>query len=202
MTTQEKVRIGFVGVGSMGQCAHLKNYVTVDGCEVVAIAELREGLGRRVAARYGVPEASIREMSEIMGISGVCNVLACIKAAKFYGLRSGDNMFTIATDTIDRYHSVMRQLDEAYGTMDETEAAVRLVSIFHGAATDWLLEGTQHAKQCWFNLKYYTWVEQQAKDPDELDAQWQPEYWEAVQALVPQIDELIEAFNEQTGLSP
>jgi predicted dehydrogenase len=50
-----KVRIGFVGVGGMGQCAHLRNYVTVPDCEVVAIAELREGLGKRVAERYGVP---------------------------------------------------------------------------------------------------------------------------------------------------
>jgi predicted dehydrogenase len=51
-----KVRIGFVGVGNMGQCAHLKNYVTVADCEVVALAEVREGLGRKVAARYGVPK--------------------------------------------------------------------------------------------------------------------------------------------------
>lgn len=50
-----KVRIGFVGVGGMGQCAHLKNYVTLDNCEVVALAELREDLGRAVARRYGVP---------------------------------------------------------------------------------------------------------------------------------------------------
>ncbi len=27
-----KTRIGFVGVGGMGQCAHLKNYVTVPDC--------------------------------------------------------------------------------------------------------------------------------------------------------------------------
>ena len=52
----EKVRIGFVGVGGMGQCAHLKNYVTLPDCEVVAIAELREKLGKLVAARYGVPK--------------------------------------------------------------------------------------------------------------------------------------------------
>ncbi len=50
-----KTRIGFVGVGSMGQCAHLKNYATLPDCEVVALAELRPGLGQRVAARYGVP---------------------------------------------------------------------------------------------------------------------------------------------------
>jgi predicted dehydrogenase len=51
----DKVRIGFVGVGGMGQCAHLTNYVTIPDCEVVALAELRKGLGQRVAARYGVP---------------------------------------------------------------------------------------------------------------------------------------------------
>ena len=51
-----KPRIGFVGVGSMGQCAHLKNYVTLEDCEVVALAEIREELGRAVAARYGVPK--------------------------------------------------------------------------------------------------------------------------------------------------
>ncbi|MCL4506294.1 MAG: Gfo/Idh/MocA family oxidoreductase [Chloroflexi bacterium] len=50
-----KVRIGFVGVGSMGQCAHLKNYVTLADCEVAAIAELRPELAHRVAERYGIP---------------------------------------------------------------------------------------------------------------------------------------------------
>lgn len=49
-----KVKIGFVGVGGMGQCAHLKNYVTLPDCEVVALAEIRPDLGRRVAAKYGI----------------------------------------------------------------------------------------------------------------------------------------------------
>lgn len=49
-----KVRIGFVGVGGMGQMAHLKNYMTVDDCEVVAIAELRKETGKLVAQRYGI----------------------------------------------------------------------------------------------------------------------------------------------------
>jgi len=49
------VKIGFVGVGGMGQCAHLRNYVTVPDCQVVALAEIREGLGQKVATHYGVP---------------------------------------------------------------------------------------------------------------------------------------------------
>src|SRR5947209_16271129 len=50
-----KVRLGFVGVGTMGQAAHLRNYATLPDCEVVAIAELRTQLAQAVAQRYGVP---------------------------------------------------------------------------------------------------------------------------------------------------
>jgi predicted dehydrogenase len=51
----DRARIGFVGVGAMGQCAHLRNYASLPECEVVAIAELRENTGQAVARRYGVP---------------------------------------------------------------------------------------------------------------------------------------------------
>ena len=50
------VRIGFVGVGTMGQMAHLVNYVTIEECEVAAVAELRGGTAKRVARKYGVPK--------------------------------------------------------------------------------------------------------------------------------------------------
>ena len=51
-----KVRIGFVGVGSMGQVAHLANYKRIgDVAEVVALAELRPELGERVGSRFEVP---------------------------------------------------------------------------------------------------------------------------------------------------
>lgn len=52
----EKVRIGFVGVGNMGQAAHLRNYASLPECDVVAIAEVKPELARRVAERYGVPK--------------------------------------------------------------------------------------------------------------------------------------------------
>ncbi len=177
----------------------IHNVLETDAVACVDDIECKKGLQlvteetgwKTMAGRYGVPEDGIRAMSEIMGISGICNVLACIKTAKFFGLGTGDNVFTIATDTIDRYHSVMKQLDESYGRMDETEAAVRLCSIFHGAKTDWLLEGTRHAKQCWFNLKYYTWVEQQGKTVQELDAQRSPEFWLREQAKAADTDRTI-----------
>ncbi|MDG6899631.1 MAG: Gfo/Idh/MocA family oxidoreductase [Nitrososphaerota archaeon] len=50
-----RVKVGFVGVGRMGQSAHLRNYAALPGCEVVAIAELRPELAKAVASKYGVP---------------------------------------------------------------------------------------------------------------------------------------------------
>ncbi len=50
----KKVRIGFVGAGAMGQCAHLVNYASLETCEIVALAELRPGLARQVARRYNI----------------------------------------------------------------------------------------------------------------------------------------------------
>ena len=52
------------------------------------------------------------------------------------------------------------------------------------------------------NLKYYTWVEQQGKTYDEIQAQWyDPDYWTSIQAMADPIDELIVQFNEQVGLN-
>lgn len=51
----DKVRIGFVGTGTMGQAAHLVNYTRLtDDVDVVALAEARPGLGTAVGARYGI----------------------------------------------------------------------------------------------------------------------------------------------------
>ncbi len=50
-----KVKVGFAGAGFMGQVAHLTNYVDNPECEVVALAEPRAELARKVAERYGIP---------------------------------------------------------------------------------------------------------------------------------------------------
>ncbi len=50
------VDIGFVGCGFMGQVAHLANFARDPRCSIVAIADYREDLARRVARRYSIPE--------------------------------------------------------------------------------------------------------------------------------------------------
>jgi hypothetical protein len=45
-------------------------------------------------------------------------------------------------------------------------------------------------------LKYYTWVEQQGKTVQELDAQRSPEWWQAHQGLVAELDAKLRAVRE------
>lgn len=137
--------------------------------------------------RFGVPQSDVEAMSNLFGISGICNVLGAIKTAKFYGMNSRDTIVTIATDALDRYYSVMAEMTKTYGTMDEAEATAR-THIFLDQKTDWIKEGTVDARKQWHNLKYYTWVEQQGKSVEELNAQLEPEWWLAHQQRVSEID--------------
>jgi cysteine synthase len=154
-----------------------------------------EEVGRRaMEERFGVSSSDASMLSSIFGISGVCNLLGAIKAAKFYGFGRNDVVVTVLTDDIGRYRSVMEWLAKKEGPMDDASAAARLTGIFHGASVDWIQEGTVHNRNRWHNLKYYTWVEQQGKTVEELDAQRDPEWWIGHQKKVSEIDERIRAY--------
>ena len=73
MGEKPRVKIGFVGVGGMGQAAHLRHYAQVPGCEVVALAEVKQDLARKVAAKWGVPRvyASHAEMLANERLDGI-----------------------------------------------------------------------------------------------------------------------------------
>lgn len=145
-----------------------------------------------LSRRYGVAEDALKRLSTIFGISGVCNLLGAIKTAKHFGFGKDDVIVTICTDAIDRYHSVMEEMAYRYGPIDEARAVAYLESIFHGVSTDWIKDGTPDARRQWHNLKYFTWVEQQRKTVEELDAQRDPEWWLAHQAMIPEIDRRIQ----------
>jgi len=72
---KDRVKLGFVGTGNMGQCAHLKNYVVLPDCEVTAIAELREKTGQAVAARYGIPRV-YKDHTEMLAYENVDGIVA------------------------------------------------------------------------------------------------------------------------------
>jgi len=138
--------------------------------------------------RFGVPTSDVETMSNLFGISGICNILGAIKTAKFYGMNARDTIVTIATDALDRYYSVMADMTKMFGAMDEAEATAR-THIFLDQKTDWIKEGTVDARKQWHNLKYFSWVEQLGKTVEELNAQLDPEWWIREQNRVAEIDQ-------------
>ena len=126
----------------------------------------------------------------MFGISGVCNVLASIKAARHYVLGAQDAVVTMATDGFDRYPSVLRKLTAERGPMTKDEARRRL-SMVRGQSKDWILEGTPAVRRRWHNQKYFTWVEQQGRTVEELRAQEDPAFWVAEQEKAADVDRRI-----------
>lgn len=57
--------MGYVGCGFMAQKVHLPNLLSVPQCDLVALAEIRQELGRRVQERHRIPKlyASHRELA-------------------------------------------------------------------------------------------------------------------------------------------
>jgi hypothetical protein len=103
---------------------------------------------------------------------------------------------------MELYGSRVAELRSQEGDFDR-RAAIRAHALsLQGLRADNVLELTYPERKRVHNLKYYTWVEQQGKAVEELNAQWNdPGYWKAVQEQAEPIDGLIEEFNREVGLS-
>ncbi len=148
----------------------------------------------------GVPAEFIEKLS-LFGISGIANMLCCIKMAKYYELTEDDILASVCTDSAVMYQSRIKELEDADGAYTPVMAAADYAEHMHGLRTDSMEELTYETRKRIHNLKYYTWVEQQGKTVQELNAQWyDKDYWTNVHNQMGEIDTLINAFNDATGL--
>ncbi len=150
--------------------------------------------------QVGVP-ADFVEKLPLLGISGIANLLCCIKMAKYYELTEHDVLASVATDSSVMYTSRVRELEEADGAYSAVKAAGDYAEHLHGIRTDVMEELTYETRKRIHNLKYYTWVEQQGKTYEEINRQWYDDnYWTDIHAQADEIDSLIDEFNDATGL--
>jgi hypothetical protein len=175
--------------------------VAIDDNAVVNLSRLfNEPAGKQYLATQGVPESIISELS-LLGFSGISNVLTAIKAARYYEMGENDIVLTMLTDSMDLYKSRLIEMHEELGEYSHTDAAVDFGRWLLGATTDNLLELRYTDRRRVHQLKYFTWVEQQGRTYDEIQAQWyDTAYWTNIRSQVGDIDELIIEFNEKVGL--
>ena len=175
--------------------------VGIDDNAVVNLARLfNEPEGRAHLVKSGVPE-NVVENLDLLGFSGISNVLSAIKVAKYHELTENDIVLTVLTDSMELYQSRLVEMHAEMGAYSEKAAAVDDARWLKGIATDYLEDLTYMGQKRVHNLKYFTWVEQQGKTYQEIQDQWyQRDYWTELQAQIPEIDAQIEEFNAKAGL--
>jgi len=158
-----------------------------------------EPVGQAYLKGQGVSEDIISKLSWV-GISGAANILSCIKFAKYYELTEDDIVVTVLTDSAEMYKSRLEEMDLERGKDYQIiDAAIDHNRYVLGVRTDNMEELSYQSKKRIHNLKYYTWIEQQMYDLDDLNAQWYDydNYWGRLHKMGPELDKLIIEFNEK-----
>jgi len=138
---------------------------------------------------------------DVLGISGIANIISAIKTAKYYEMGEDDFILTIATDSAALYQSRLTELRHVHGAYTEIQSARDLDSCLHGISTDYMKELSYSDRKAIHNLKYFTWVEQQGKQLEDLNSLWYDKHlWNNQFAQAEKWDELINSFNQMTGL--
>jgi cysteine synthase len=170
-----------------------------DEASMSLIRLFNEPAGISYLVDQGVKPDLIERLS-LLGISGVGNVLAAIKFARYNELTSNDIVVTLGTDSMEMYGSRLVELNRDRGEFTTLDAAIAYHRYLLGTGIDHVHELSYYDRKRIHNLKYYTWVEQQGKTFDEIQAQWyDPDYWTSIQALADPIDALIEEFNARVA---
>ena len=173
----------------------------IDDNRVMNLLRLfNEPEGHQLLSENGI-STEIIEKLDLFGISSIANLVGAIKMAKYYEMNSSDVVFTVATDSMEMYQSRYREARKNFGDYTATNASVDYFSRLQEISTDNLLETSYNDRKRMHNLKYFTWVEQQGKTVEDLNAQWYDEnYWTSQYAKVDEWDKEIEEFNAKTGL--
>jgi len=171
-----------------------------DEATMSIIRLFNEPAGKAYLADQGVSSDLIEKLP-LLGISGVGNVLSAVKMAKYYELGANDVVITVGTDSMDMYGSRLEELTAERGELSSLDASASYARYLMGTGIDHVHELSYYERKRIHNLKYYTWVEQQGKTYEEIQAQWyDPEYWTSIQKMADPIDDLIDAFNDRVGL--
>jgi len=175
--------------------------IAIDDNDSLAVMRLfNEPAGQKYLQDIGASPEFIEKLP-LLGISSIANLLGAIKFARYYELTGRDVVMTVFTDSMEMYGSRLAELSEQ-SPYNPVQAAVDYRHSLLGQGVDNLLELSYLQRKRIHNLKYYTWIEQQGKDIDALNAQWydHESYWGGIQKQAAEIDRLVMDFNKRTGL--
>ena len=161
----------------------IHNVLTTDFITQIVDEDCVRGLaviheGSDVLVKHGIKREVAESMVNLFGVSGICNILGAIKMAKYLKLGPSDNVVTIATDSFDRYPSVMEDLHKRELEVTPNVLERWFEDVFENADTRYILDTRgASAKEKLFEQKERDWLKFGYKQ-EYLDSMRKPEFWE------------------------
>jgi hypothetical protein len=157
-----------------------------DDCVMgLELLERRRSLVERLLGRS---RGYLDSLAGMLGISGICNILGAIRLARYLGLGPEDNVVTIATDGMDRYPSVLANLEKRRGPLDEARLSASFEEIFRGGnARDILDVRPRDQKERLFGYKEQVWSAF-GYTHSYLESMKSQSFWDAEFDKIPAID--------------
>jgi cysteine synthase len=158
-----------------------------DDCVMgLELLERRRSLVERLLGR---PRGYLDSLAGMFGISTICNIVGAIRMARYLGLGPEDNVVTIATDGMDRYPSVLANLEKRRGPLDDAMLSASFEEIFRGGDVRDILDlRPPEQKQRLFGYKEQVWTGFGYSRP-YLESMKSQSFWDAEFDKIHGIDE-------------
>lgn len=183
------------GIGDK-MCTLIHNILTTDFIVQIHDDACVEGLeviheGTDILVKHGINRKVAESMRDLFGVSGICNIIGAIKMAKYLRLGPDDNVVTIATDSFDRYDSVIQNLKSRELEITDHVMDRWFDDVFMGADTSRILDTREEeAKDKLFAQKERDWLKF-GYTKDYLDSMKKPEFWESEYSKIKEYDKKI-----------
>lgn len=170
------------GIGDK-MCTLIHNILTTDFIIEIKDEETVQGLkvihdGTEILKELGVSEENALFMKNLFGPSGICNIIGAIKMAKHMRLGAEDNVVTVATDSFDRYESVIENLNSRYLEVEDFVLRRWAKDIFLNQDDDLIYDVRGHKeKERLFKQKENDWLKF-GYSKEYLDSMRKCEFWE------------------------
>jgi cysteine synthase len=163
-----------------------------DDCVMgLELLERRRSLVERMLGR---PRGYLDSLQGVLGISGICNIVGAIRLARYLGLGPKDNVVTIATDGMDRYPSVLANLEKRRGPLDDAKLSASFEKIFRGGGSRDILDlRPREQKERLFGYKEQVWTGFGYSRP-YLESMKSQSFWDAEFDKIGAIDQALLAM--------
>ena len=189
------------GIGDK-MCTLIHNILNTDYIALVKDDDSVKGLkviydGTDILVENGVDRDLAIQMKELFGVSGICNIIGAIKMAKYLKLGPGDNIVTIATDGLDRYNSVLENLERRYLETEDFVLRRWFKDVYRKIGEEEIKDTRRPAqKEELFAQKEKDWLKF-GYAQEYLDSMRNMKFWDDEYEKVFHYDELIKKLREE-----